>query len=206
MTDTDHLFKVISEIQAIAQNGLAYTVNEFDKLRFLRLRELAAELMKNYSQNSYSEITEAFSLEKGYATPKIDVRSFILRNNKLLLVKERSDGLWTLPGGWADINESPSEAIIRETKEETGFDVSAIKILALFDKLKHEHPHQWPHTYKCFFHCEITAGKETENLEISEIGFFNIDQLPDLSTPRVTKNQLLRLYDLTINSQQTAFD
>ena len=199
--------KWVSEIQAIAQSGLTYTTNEYDKERYIRLREISAELAAHCSGNSASDIENVFSLEKGYATPKIDVRSFILKNDTLLLVKERSDGLWTLPGGWADVNESPSEAVIRETKEETSYDVNAIKLLAFWDKLKHDHPPQWPHTYKVFFHCEIISGEATENLEISEIAFFDINNLPPLSTHRVTASQLLRLNELVYKKdQQTVFD
>lgn len=205
MTNNNWL-KWISEIQAIAQNGLAYSDNEFDKERYLRLREIASELASNCADESRDEVEVLFSLEKGYATPKIDVRAFVLKDNRLLLVKEKSDGLWTLPGGWAEVNESPSETVIRETREETGFNVSVIRLLALWDKLKHEHPPQWPHAYKCFFHCEITSGEEKENLEISEIRFFDINQLPPLSLHRVTPKQLTRLYEITFGSNQTMFD
>ncbi|KTC90850.1 NUDIX hydrolase [Fluoribacter dumoffii] len=198
--------KYITEIQAIAQNGLTYSTNEFDKERYLRLREIAAECMAYYSDSSLAEIKEIFSIEKGYATPKIDVRAFILQNNKLLLVKERADGLWTLPGGWAETNESAAESVIREAKEETGFDVSVIRLLALWDKQKHEHPLQWPHTYKCFFHCEIMSGEAQENLEIAEIDFFDPAHLPPLSTPRVTSKQITRLYELVYSSDKTLFD
>ena len=198
--------KWISEIQAIAQNGLTFSHNDFDKERYTRLREIAAEIAEKCSENSLENIMQLFSFEKGYMTPKIDVRAFILKDNKLLMVKERSDGLWTLPGGFADVNESPSEAVIRETKEESGFNVSAIKLLALWDKLKHDHPPQWPHVYKFFFHCEISSGEPKENLEIAEIDFFNIDELPPLSTHRVTKKQLIRLYEVTLNSYDTLFD
>lgn len=198
--------KWTSEIQAIAQSGLTYANNEFDKERYVRLKEIIAELAAHCSGNQLNDIVNIFALEKGYATPKIDVRSFILKESKLLLVKERSDSLWTLPGGWADVNESPSEAVIRETKEETGYDVSAIKLLALWDKLKHDHPPQWPHAYKCFFYCEIISGEPTENLEISELDFFDIHNLPLLSTHRVTAKQLTRLYDLVENPQATQFD
>ena len=114
--------------------------------------------------------------------------------------------MWALPGGWADVNESPSEAVIRETKEETGYDVSAIKLLALWDKLKHDHPPQWPPTYKCFFHCKIISGQPNKNLEISEQAFFDLDNLPLLSTHRVTEKQLVRLYELVFNPQETQFD
>lgn len=199
--------KLISEIQAIAQSGLTYTTNEFDKERYIRLRAIAAEFAAQCSGNQALDIENLFSLEKGYATPKIDVRSFILKDNRLLLVRERSDGLWTLPGGFADVNESASEAVVRETKEESGFDVTAIKLLAFWDRLKHEHPPQWPHLYKCFFHCEIISGEATENLEISEVAFFDMNNLPQLSTPRVTANQLIRLHDLAYKKEQpTVFD
>ncbi|MCE0724878.1 MULTISPECIES: NUDIX hydrolase [Legionella] len=198
--------KYITEIQAIAQNGLNYSNNEFDKERYLRLREIASEFMAIYSETSLAEIKQIFSLEKGYATPKVDVRAFILKDNKILLVKERSDELWTLPGGWAETNESASESVIREAKEETGFDVSVLRLLALWDKHKHEHPLQWPHTYKCFFHCEIMSGTAKENLEISDIQFFELAHLPPLSTPRVTQKQIMRLYELVSSSDRTLFD
>lgn len=196
----------ISEMQAIAQNGLTYCHNEFDKERYVRLREIAAELAVYSSEHAYEDLNLRFSLEQGYATPKLDIRAFILKENKLLLVKERADGLWTLPGGWADVNESPSEAVIRETKEETGFNVSAKRLLALWDGQKHDHPLHWPHTYKCFFHCELISGTATENLEISAIDFFAMDNLPPLSTPRVTQKQLIRLYEQVIHPEQTLFD
>ncbi|KTD70194.1 Mutator MutT protein [Legionella steelei] len=198
--------KYIAEIQAIAQNGLTYSNNEFDKERYLRLREIASEFMANYSDTPLAEIKQIFSLEAGYATPKVDVRAFILKDNKLLLVKERADELWTLPGGWAETNESAAESVIRETKEESGFDVSVIRLLALWDKQKHDHPLQWPHTYKCFFHCEIISGVAKENLEISAIDFFDLAHLPPLSTPRVTQKQIARLYELVNSSDKTLFD
>lgn len=199
-------FKLLSELQAIAQNGLTYTENAFDRERYVRLREIAAELIANHSEKSREEIAFIFSNEQGYATPKVDVRAFVLQNEKLLLVKERSDGLWTLPGGWADINQSPSEAAIRETKEESGYDVAVVRLLALWDKQKHDHPLQWPHIYKCFFHCEIIGGEQEENLEIEEIGFFDIKQLPPLSTDRVTQNQILHLHKLVFTTDRTVFD
>lgn len=198
--------KWISDIQALAQSGLAYSPCEFDKERYQKLVELAAELAAHCSDHSLEDIRNIFLLEKGHATPKIDVRSYTLKNNKLLLVKERSDGLWSLPGGWADVNESPSVAVIRETKEETGYDVTAIKLLALWDKLKHDHPPQWPHAYKCFFHCEIFSGEATNNLEISEIDFFDVNHLPPLSTHRITANQIARLHELVLKDKPTQFD
>ena len=196
----------ISEIQAIVQSGLTYTENAFDKERYLRLRAITAEITAHCSGNQAGDIEAIFSLETGYATPKIDVRSFILKDNKILLVRERADGLWTLPGGFADVNETPSTAVIRETKEEAGYVVSVLKLLALWDKFKHEHPPHWPHIFKCFFHCEILSGGAIENIETSEQDFFDINHLPALSTPRVTASQLTRLHDLVLHPQATQFD
>lgn len=207
MTDkSKQWLKWISEIQAIAQSGLTYTEGPFDKERYHRLMTISAELAAHCTEHPSDVINAIFSLEKGYATPKIDVRSFVLKKNKVLLVKERSDGLWTLPGGFADVTESPSEAVIRETREESGYAVSAIKLLAFWDKLKHDHPLHWPHIYKCFFHCEIVSGEATENLEISEIDFFDMDKLPPLSTPRVTAKQLAQLNELVKHPGPTLFD
>jgi len=197
----------ISEIQAIAQSGLTYTEGPFDKERYKRLMTISAELAAQCSMvPSPDSIHAIFALEQGYATPKIDVRAFVLENNKILLVKERSDGLWTLPGGFADVNESPSEAVIREAREESGFDVSPVKMLALWDKLKHDHPLQWPHIYKCFFHCKILSGSAKENLEISDVDFFDLTHLPPLSTPRVTEKQLNQLSMLVKEPGPTVFD
>lgn len=207
MTDLNLMwYKWITEIQAIAQNGLAYSANQFDKERYERLRVVAAEMATYKANRSLEELIDIFSAEKGYATPKIDVRAFILKNNKLLLVKERFEDLWSLPGGWADTNESPSESVIRESKEETGFQVSVIKLLALWDKLKHEHPPQWPHAYKCIFHCEIVSGEPEESFEISDIDFFELDHLPPLSTHRITQRQIEKLYQAVLFPAQTLFD
>jgi len=204
--DNETWLKWISEIQALVQSGLAYSKNEYDIERYIRLREMVSELAAHCSDQDVDEIKNIFTIEAGYATPKMDVRAFILQDDQLLLVRERSDGLWTLPGGWADVNESPSESVIRETKEETGYVVAVHKLLALWDKLKHDHPPQWPHAYKCFFHCEILSGEPTPNLEISEQAFFPVNDLPALSTHRVTAKQITRLYDLVMTPQPTQFD
>jgi len=199
-------FKWITELQAAAQSGLTYCTNEFDIERYIKIREIAAQMAAECSSNTFEVINDLFSLDKGYATPKLDIRGVILKDKKLLLVRGRADGLWSLPGGWADVNESPSEAIAREVKEESGYEARVLRLLSLWDKLKHDHPLQWPHTYKCFFHCELTGGEARENLEVSEIDFFGLDHLPPLSTPRITEKQLLRLYELVHNSELTEFD
>lgn len=197
-------FKCIAELQAIAQSGLFFTKSEYEIERYEKIREITARMASICS--GVSDVEKIFSLEKGYATPRVDVRIFILKEKKLLLVKERKDGLWTLPGGWIDVGESPSEAAIRETKEETGFDIQIIRLLAIWDKLKHDHPPEWPHAFKFFFLGEIIQGEAKENLEIAAIDFFEINELPPLSLPRVTKKELQRLYVLAEKEQATQFD
>lgn len=197
----------ISELQALSRSGLTYTASEFDRGRFLRVIEIAADMAAEITVSPPEPIRELFTFEQNaYATPILDVRAFVLKEDKILLVKERADGLWTLPGGFADVNESPSEAVVRETLEESGFKVRACSVLALWDKLKHEHPLAWPHIYKCVFHCDLVSGEPQANLEISEIDFFALSQLPPLSTPRITQRQIECLYQAVQQKQQTLFD
>jgi ADP-ribose pyrophosphatase YjhB (NUDIX family) len=197
----------ISELQALSRCGLAYTQSDFDRGRFQRVIEIAAEMAAEITMSPPEPIRNLFTFQQEtYATPILDIRSFVLRDKKILLVKERIDGLWTLPGGFADVNESPSEAVVRETLEESGFLVRPYALLALWDKLKHEHPLQWPHIYKCIFHCELISGDPQANLEISDIDFFSIDHLPPLSTPRITLKQLSVLYKMVQQPHSTLFD
>lgn len=198
--------QLVSEIQALAQAGLTYSEGPFDQQRYQQLLRIASELASHCTEKSSEDIHSIFALETGYQTPKIDIRAVILKDDRILLVRERSDGRWTLPGGWADVNESPSEAVIREVKEETGYDASAIKLLAFWDKQKHQHPPEWPHAYKCIFHCNILSGSPKESIEISAIDFFSLEKLPALSTPRVTEAQLHRLKALVDHPEETQFD
>ena len=198
--------KWVAEIQAIAQSGRAYTQSPFDVERFNHLLNIASNMASALTPIAKKEFHEAFTLQKGYATPKVDIRSFVLKNDQVLLVRERADQLWTIPGGFADVNETPSEAVIRETKEESGFDVKPLRLLTVWDILKHDHPQQWPHLYKMIFHCELLAGHPQQNIEISEIDFFPINHLPPLSTPRITQKQLECLYHLSKQSGPTIFD
>jgi ADP-ribose pyrophosphatase YjhB (NUDIX family) len=183
-------------LQAIAQSGLAYTENPFDRERYEVILELAAEIMADHSSAEATHIAELFKGQTGYATPKVDVRGVVFHEGRILLVRERDDARWTLPGGWADVNESASEAVVRETREESGFETVAVKLLAVYDRSKHPHERAFPfHIYKHFFLCELTGGEPTTGIETSDVGFFAEESLPELSVSRVTASQVARCFE-----------
>jgi ADP-ribose pyrophosphatase YjhB (NUDIX family) len=196
MTQSLNILKTARELEAIAQTGLHFTRDPYDKERYARLRVIAAELMESISNLTAPEILEWCKSDFGYATPKVDVRAFVVREEKVLLIRENQDaGRWTLPGGWADVNESPSESIIREVAEESGYFVKTHRLLAVLDREKQGHSPSFPyHIYKLFFHCSIIGGSPRPNLESSECRFFHIDALPELSTTRVLETQIKRFY------------
>jgi len=151
-------------LQAIAQNGLTYATDVYDQERYQVVREVAAEMMAEGSESDTESVLQLFSEETGYATPKVDVRGAVFRDDTILLVREASDGKWSLPGGWADVNDSPSENIVREISEESGFETRVQKLAAVLDRGKHPHVPATPHhVYKMFFICEITGGAAKSN-------------------------------------------
>lgn len=184
------------ELQAMAQIGLTYSEGPYDLERYKRLRALATEMMAAGSDHALEAIAGLFAGQSGYATPKVDVRGAAIRDGKVLLVKEASDGLWTLPGGWADVNEPPSRCVAREVWEESGFEVKALKLAAVYDRGCHAHHPPFPfHVYKLFFLCAITGGEARTSLETAEVGFFAPDALPPLSRSRVLAFQIHRMFD-----------
>jgi ADP-ribose pyrophosphatase YjhB (NUDIX family) len=183
------------KLQAIAQNGLLFTKDPYDRERYEGIREIAARIMAAGSGEPIEVVTGLFSGQAGYATPKVDVRGVVVRDDKILLVQEAQDGLWTLPGGWADPNESPSESVTREVAEESGFTTRAVKLLAVFDRAKHNHVPLHPfHVYKLFIRCEIESGEPKSSLETLDVAFFAEDRIPDLSLARVTPAQIARFF------------
>ena len=194
-------------LQAIAQTGLTYADSPYDVERYEEVRRIAAEMTANRSEAELPRVLDLFSSDAGYVTPKVDVRAVIFHNDSILLVRERSDGHWTLPGGWADVGEAPSECVAREAKEETGYDVQVQKLLAVYDRSRHPHEPPFPfHVYKLFFLCRIVGGKATRNNEIDEIGFFRRDVIPPLSLTRITLQQIERMFEhhVAVNLSQTA--
>ena len=152
------------EIQAIAQTGLSYAPDHFDVERYERLSEIAAEMMAAGDEFLIAPLQSLFAAEVGHATPKIDVRATVFRDDTILLVREVEDGLWTLPGGWVDPGESPSEAAARETLEESGYHVTARRLLALYDRDRHAHPPMAFHVYKLYLRLRHLAGDATAEL------------------------------------------
>ncbi len=182
-------------LRSLAQAGLAYNDNPYDRERYLAIRDLSAEMMATCAGVDPGPVLEMFAAQEGYETPKIDVRGVVFRDARLLLVRELSDGgRWTLPGGWADINEPPSRAVEREVWEESGYDVHAAKLLMLYDRSLHGHP---PHAftiYKLFFLCELLGGEPADSHETGEATFFAENAIPELSIGRTTIEEISRLF------------
>lgn len=182
-------------LQALAQNGLTFVTDPFDQERYEAIRDIAAEMIAAQTETDFAVVKELFIQENGYKTPKVDARGVVFRDDRILLVRERADGRWSLPGGWIDVNESPAEAVVREIWEESGYETRALKLLAVFDKNKHEHPPTLYHTYKLFFLCELLGGMPTHTLETDGVDFYAEDDLPELSVTRVTAGQIARLFE-----------
>lgn len=183
------------KLQAIAQNGLTYADNPFDVERYQVLRDITVEIMAQYSDTDRRLVRDLFASESGYATPKVDVRGVAFRRDAILLVKEREDGLWTLPGGWADVDVSPSEAVVREVYEESGYRTRATKLVAILDRNKHPHTPMPFHVYKLFFWCQIVGGEPSHSVETSGVEFFREGEIPALSISRVTPDQIARMFE-----------
>jgi len=185
-----------SRLQALAQTGLNYAQDKFDIERYQAIREIAAEMISAGTASEIGKVRALLAGDAGHTTPKVDVRGVICCENKVLLVRERSDGKWTLPGGWADVSESPAENVTREIREESGYETRATKLLAILDRSKHPHAPQFPfHVYKLFFRCEILSGAPVLNVETDAVEFFGESELPELSITRVTEAQVHRMFE-----------
>jgi ADP-ribose pyrophosphatase YjhB (NUDIX family) len=183
-------------LQTIASAGLTYSRDPFDRDRFEQVRAVAAEILARHTDLSLPSAAERLRAEPGYVTPKVDVRAVVLDGDRVLLVREVSDGRWSLPGGWADVGESPAEVAAREAREETGLEVRVTRLLAVLDKRKHAHPPQVSHAYKLFFLCDVTGGALRTSLETPGVEWFRRDALPPLSLDRSLPAQVERMFQL----------
>jgi len=182
--------RIAREMGALAQTGLTFSKDPFDRKRYERLRELSAELLAQGSAPDYDLFLESLRGETGYATPKVDVRGAAFRDGRVLLVREITDGKWTLPGGWADVNQTAAQCVVREIAEESGFEARALKLAAIHDYQSRNHLHHKDSIYKLLFICEIIGGEARPSNETSEVGFFARDALPPLSIGRSTAAQI----------------
>ena len=210
----DHL-RWARALQAIAQSGLtyardpAYAGDVFDVDRYEQVLAVATEMFATLGGVPPATIAPLFDDQVGYATPKLDGRGLVFdADGRVLLVRERLDGdRWTVPGGWVDVNESPAEAVTREVLEETGYEVVAERVLALWDRDRHDHPPGPFHCWKVMVGCRIVGGAPQASIETSEPRFWSVDDLPELSRARITAAQLQRLRALHLDrGAPTAFD
>jgi ADP-ribose pyrophosphatase YjhB (NUDIX family) len=203
----DKWLQWVTQIQSIAQAGLTFAENQYDIDRYQQLRDLTVEILHQYTEVSHEKIRELFANETGYQTPKVDVRAAVIRDNSILLVKEKVDGRWSMPGGWADVNSSVGESAVRECLEEAGAVVIPRRIVALHHANRHN-SHPYPYTiYKVIVDCELVEITFTKNTETLDSRFFQIDELPELSAERSSVEQIeMCLEAKKQNLFETVFD
>lgn len=202
-TPLDHARRLL----ALAQTGLHFSREEFDRERYREIADIATQLLAAEGAYQAQQLQTAWFVEEGYATPKIDVRGGVFQDSRVLLVQERQDGKWSLPGGWADVNDSPSYAVEKEIEQESGYLARAVKLAAVFDRNKHDHPPHLFHVWKLMFVCELTGGTPRGSYETTAVDFFRLDALPELSIGRTTRAQIERLYAHSLDpARPTEFD
>ncbi|MBL0159007.1 MAG: NUDIX hydrolase [Bryobacterales bacterium] len=183
-------------LQAISQTGLTYAKDPFDVERYEAIREISAEIMADGAGvTDAARIVDLFRGDVGYATPKVDVRAAVFDGDRLLLVREREDGLWTLPGGWADIGSAPGVNAVREVREESGYECELVKLAAVCDRDLHGHPAIPFYTYKLFFVARLVGGAAAHSVETDGVDFFAEDEIPPLSLTRVTPAQIRHMFE-----------
>jgi ADP-ribose pyrophosphatase YjhB (NUDIX family) len=193
------------EIQSMCQTGLAYSSSDYETQRYKRLMEIAAEIVKAHTGLPLESLVKNFCAQPGYATVKVDVRGAVIRDEKILLVQERKDHRWAMPGGWADVGEIPSEMVAREVWEESGFVVVPKKVVGIYDANRAPVHLEFFHAYKIVFLCDITGGDARTSDETMDVGFFSFDDLPPLSMYRTNERHLKDVYAHFKDPSRSAF-
>lgn len=194
------------EIFSLSQSGLTYSGNQYDIERYKRLQEITAEIIASQSDLAKESVLDSFSMQAGYITPKVDVRGAVVENGKILLIQERADGKWAMPGGWADLGNSPASVAEREVWEESGFRVKAEKVVAVIDANRIE-PMEFYHAYKIIFLCKLLDGQPRTSHETLAVEFFDPKDLPPLSSYRTNESMLNEVFAHMENpNRPTAFD
>lgn len=198
--------ELIVELQSVAQAGLTYGKDVYDKERYERIREISAMMMSQVSDLPLIKVKDLFCNESGYQTPKIDTRAAIFKNDQILLVKE-NNGTWSLPGGWCDVNVSVKENTIKEVKEESGLDVEPLRMIAVVDRVKHNLPLYAYGVCKIFIECEVIGDHFEKNIETTEYRYFSLDELPLLASEKNNEEQIAMCFEAHHDKNwQTFFD
>jgi ADP-ribose pyrophosphatase YjhB (NUDIX family) len=193
---TDRHLDIVRRLHALARTGLHFCADEYDRQRYAEIEDLAVELLAGPATSARESLRSLWAHETGYVTPKVEVRGATFDvQGRVLLVRERVDGHWTLPGGWADVNESPSQSVVKEVEQESGFIARAVKLAALYDRNRHGHGPSLFQTWKAFFLCEIQGGHARGSYETDAVEFFALDDLPAMSVGRSTPQQVRRMYE-----------
>lgn len=194
------------EIFSLSQSGITYSGNQYDIDRYKRLQEITAEMIASQSEIEKESVLNSFSMQAGYITPKVDVRGAVVHDGKILLIQERADGMWAMPGGWADLGDSPRSVAEREVWEESGFRVKAEKVVAVIDANRIE-PMEFYHAYKIIFLCRLLEGEPRTSYETLAVDFFDLDKLPPLSVYRTNEEMLQEVFaHVAEPNRPTAFD
>jgi ADP-ribose pyrophosphatase YjhB (NUDIX family) len=196
------------EIQQLSQTGLAFAVTDYEKQRYKKLMKITAEMVEYHTDLKSEEVVKVLMAQPGYATPEIDVRAAVINDEgKILLVKEVMDKKWAMPGGWADVGDIPSEVAIRESKEESGYDVKPKKVIGVFDANRSGRPLEFFHAFKIIFLCDLIGGKAATSDETEDVAFFSFDELPPLSKNRTNLKHVNEIkYHLKDDKRPSFFD
>ena len=196
MKNQNEMLQLVKQVQALAENGLHFSENDFDLDRYQVLEEISLRMLSLVTGLSAETIELSTPERNGYRTPKVDVRAVIFNDrDEILMVKERVDSRWSLPGGWCDVGYTPTETAEKEAEEEAGIKVKVTRLLSVFDKKCHDHPEDLFYSYKIFLECEAKSYEINTGMETLDVGFFRQDNLPELSTPRNTAGQINKMFD-----------
>jgi ADP-ribose pyrophosphatase YjhB (NUDIX family) len=204
-----NLLSIAKRLQSIAQGGIFYSEDKpFDRERYEEISELSVQILSNLTDEPIEKIGNLFTQERdGYQTPKVDIRGVIFNElGEILMVKEKVDGCWSLPGGWADVGYTPAEVAVKEVQEETGLDVKTVRLLAVMDKRNHQHPPEGWYVYKIFISCKVIGGNISKNTtETSDIQYFSSENLPPLSEPRNVYSQIKLMFEYQDNPEKEVY-
>jgi ADP-ribose pyrophosphatase YjhB (NUDIX family) len=203
------LLSIAKRLQSIAQAGIFYSDDKpFDRERYQEIADISVQILGQLTDEPIEKIGNLFTQERdGYQTPKVDIRAVVFNESgEILMVKEKVDGRWSLPGGWADVGYTPAEVAVKEVQEETGLDVKTVRVLGIFDKRNHPHPPEGWYVYKIFILCEKIGGEiSKDTTETSDIQYFSLENIPLLSEPRNVFSQIKMMFDYQNNPQKEVY-